>query len=106
MNEWITEVPEGKLVLHRCDNPGCVNPDHLYIGNHQDNMDDKMKRGRHVLIYGTDNHNAKLTDENVRNIRKEYGMKTQGVLAEEYGVSQSTISNVTRRKKWKHVEDI
>ena len=74
MDTWIEPIPAGMLVLHRCDNPKCVNPDHLYIGTHADNTADMIARDRINLKYGTDNVNAKLSEEQVITIRKEYGL--------------------------------
>lgn len=89
-------------VLHLCDNPGCVNPDHLIIGDQADNMRQKAARGRSHQMVGEMSPNAKLNWSKVRLIRKEYaaGMKSQASLAREYGVSQGTISSVVRRKTW------
>jgi len=59
-------VPEGMSVLHKCDTPMCVNPDHLYLGTQQDNMKDKLVRGRN--IYGLQHHKRKLTPEAINDI--------------------------------------
>lgn len=55
-------IPEGLHVLHRCDTPSCVNPDHLFLGTPQDNMTDKMQKGRHVALKGSEHVRAKLTE--------------------------------------------
>ena len=70
------EIPEGVLICHHCDNPSCVRPDHLYAGDSQSNVDDKMRRGRHVALPGEKNgmwgkrkthckNGHELTEENV-----------------------------------------
>ena len=83
-------------VLHRCDNPPCVRPDHLYDGTQAENDLDRVQRGhkRGIEI---------LNAEAVRDIRRRYPKVSQEQLAEEYGVVQGTISKVIRRKTWKSV---
>jgi hypothetical protein len=96
-------IPEGVEVRHGCDNPPCCNPDHLSLGTHLDNGADMVIRGRSV--YGQRQHGAKLTDEKVREIRERYaqGDIPQRELGEEYGVTQSHISFIIRKKAWRHV---
>jgi hypothetical protein len=93
------------LVLHHCDTPACINPDHLYIGTPQDNMDDKMERGRHVAVKGEDHGCARLTETDVAHIRyfleKGYGVI---FLADRYRVTHATIQHIRDWKSWKHVE--
>ena len=86
------EIPDGLLVLHRCDNPGCVRSDHLFLGTHADNAMDKMLKGRG----GT----TKLSDEQVREIRavRAEGVKVR-VIAEQFGVVTSTVSDIDRYKR-------
>jgi hypothetical protein len=83
------DVSEEAQVLHRCDTPCCVNPDHLFLGTRSDNMIDMIKKGRHL---GT---RRKLTFEQVAAIRAD--TRRQADIALDYGVDQSTISNVKRR---------
>ena len=105
--------PEGQ-VLHHCDNPPCVRPSHLYDGTHKQNMADRTNRGRTYrgpranvenIPRGERNTNAKLTEAAVREIRALYaaGGISQQALADWYGVNQTKISDVVRRKTWKHV---
>lgn len=104
-------VPDGASVLHRCDNPGCVNPSHLFLGTHADNMADKVAKGRQARCgpvnpaRGSGNPAAKLTERDVAAIRARYAAKTatQTRLAEEYGVSQVMVSKIVRRVFWRHV---
>lgn len=95
-------IPDGKQVLHRCDNPPCVNPSHLFVGTHQDNMDDCTKKGRRQC--GERASLAKLTADGVKSIRNQYkkGARSK-TLAEDFGVHQSTILGVLSGRTWKHV---
>jgi HNH endonuclease len=98
------EIPEHQHVLHKCHHPYCVNPEHLYVGDHQDNMNDKMDAGRHRygVHHGMAHGMAKLTDDDVRMIRAS---AEQGVrLAEQYGVSRTTIYDIRNRKIWQHID--
>lgn len=92
----------GKVVRHKCDNPRCVNPEHLVIGTVQDNVADRVERGRNGLRYkGETNCNAVLTPDDIRAIRRRKGERG---LAKEYGVSRMTISLIQRRERWAHIE--
>lgn len=96
-NEW-----GGTLhVLHRCDNPSCVNPDHLYLGTNKDNVRDKMLRGRHFVVSGERHPDAKITEQDVLAIRASD--KPYATLASEYGVAESTIGSIKQRKSWRHL---
>ena len=95
------EIPDGLLVRHTCHNPLCVNPAHLIVGTHQDNMDDKVRAGRQARQKGEAHGSAKLTDSAVREIRDLTGRFRQYKLAEMYGVSQQHISDILNNKKWK-----
>lgn len=96
---------EGQVVRHRCDSPSCVNPEHLELGTHADNVRDRQERGRSAR--GTAHGLAKLTAEQVLAIREEYvaGCRKHGgvALARKYGVSQQIISSVVNRKIWTHI---
>ncbi len=97
------KIPKGMHVLHRCDNPPCVNPDHLFLGSNQDNVDDKMSKGRLATKHGESNVNSKLTWNDVRTIRNEHDKqrKTIQEVANEYDVSYQLISRVIRKEIWK-----
>ena len=99
----IGHVPDGLCVLHECDNPGCVNPDHLFLGTPADNVRDMASKGRHGAAHGEQHYNAKLTVEDVRDIRKLRGKFTQGALAEMYGISQAHVSRIQVGTSWKEV---
>lgn len=88
--------PRHFLVLHKCDNPKCVNPEHLRLGTHQDNMQDKKDRKRSKGINkGVKNRAAKLSDEDVIEIQSmlKQGIKQQ-IIADHFGVFQSHISRI------------
>jgi len=90
----------GHFVLHSCDNPLCCNPDHLRLGTPQDNMADKVSRGRQAR--GNHNGMAKLTEQDILDIRAITGMYQKDI-AKRYGVSQSVISSIINRKNWHHI---
>jgi hypothetical protein len=95
-------VPSSLCVCHRCDNPICVRPDHLFLGTNLDNVADKVAKGRQVR--GVSVNTAKLTPEAVRRIRDEYrdGVSAS-TLATRYGISDRCILRIVRREAWKHV---
>lgn len=93
-------------VLHKCDNPPCVRPDHLFLGTHQENMDDKVAKDRQTHIgapTGAENGMAKLTGPCVEEIRAKYsdGLATQKELGRQFGVSRTTISLIVNNKRWR-----
>lgn len=106
-------------VLHRCDNGICVNPSHLWLGSHEQNMRDKTIKRRDAMAFGDSrrlipipdnrgerNPNAKLSESDVRSIRIEFsrGGVSHCSLARKYGVVHSFIGAILRREKWKHVD--
>ena len=122
-------IPEGQWVLHKCDNPPCCRPDHLFLGTHRDNMTDMASKGRQwtqrypervvrgdahpmrrnpdLLKWGERNPRAKLTEGQVVEIHRRYaaGGISQPALAAEYGVDQALIWRIVHRKAWRHVLD-
>lgn len=89
-------IPDGLLVCHSCDNPACVNPAHLWLGTVGDNARDRQAKGRGSLRSGEENPSAKLTDEQVAEIRQLYatGEYSQRALALRFGVSQAAIYQI------------
>lgn len=89
-------IPEGMIVCHKCDNPGCVNPDHLFIGTHKDNAQDALRKKRHYL--GEKNGRSKLTEHQAAQIKTS--SQTGQELAKIYGVTKSTINRIKRGESW------
>lgn len=95
-------IPAEHFVCHRCDNPPCVNPAHLFIGTPADNFADMKSKGRHAR--GATNGHARLSEESVRKIRLQVQAGVpQPTIASELGVSQSTVSLVASGRRWGHV---
>jgi hypothetical protein len=91
--------PSDLDALHTCDNPRCCNPAHLYWGTHQQNMEDRQRKGRAAV--GERNGRAKLTAGQVREIRTR--PESQRKLAREFGVDWTTTRDIRRGKTWTHV---
>ncbi len=98
-------IPEGQMVLHTCDNPPCVNPDHLYSGNALNNATDCIQRNRKPR--GAFWKRSNLTDEAVVQLRDMYrdGIEIREI-AKVFSVSHGLISSIAVGKKWKHVPGI
>lgn len=101
-------IPREMHVLHKCDNPLCVNPDHLFLGNNQDNVRDKMQKRRHFTgerKRGSDCRWAKLTEKDVIDIRnRNYSVRgSKSVTAKEYGISASSVTWILKGRNWQHI---
>ena len=97
--------PYGFLVCHSCDTPLCVNPLHLFLGNHVDNAQDAIRKGRFMSLKGEDNPLAKLTADDVRAIRKLHqNGASQKELAERFHIQQPHVSRKVFRQAWKHIK--
>jgi len=96
-------MPKALVVCHKCDHPYCVNPDHLFIGTKKDNSQDMVNKGRSAR--GERARTAKLTEQQVREIRELYDTKQYDTvqLSKIYGVARSVISRIVNRLIWKHV---
>lgn len=96
-------IPKGMFVLHRCDNPSCVNPKHLFLGTARDNSRDMVAKGRHRPFCAAreGNPNAKLTASEIEEIRAAVARGNRQVdVAEVFGVVQSHVSRIVRREQW------
>jgi hypothetical protein len=99
---FVGPIPEGLHVCHRCDVPCCVNPDHLFLGTHCDNMRDMASKAR--ASHGERRPGARLTADDVLNIRRSAAAGvSQASLARKYCVSEVSVSRIVRRKAWRHV---
>ena len=99
------DIPLGKLILHKCNNRLCVNPRHLYAGNHKDNFNDGIKAGTiKISQCGENNHNHKLTKEQVNEIRNIYksGELECSKIGELFDVSRKNISYIIHNQTWKN----
>lgn len=96
---WVGTIPAGGVVCHRCDNPPCINPAHLFLGDRATNNGDMKAKKRSAN--GTRKVNWRLTDAQVDEIRAVYaaGGRSQLAIAEQYGVSQQLVSHIVRRTR-------
>lgn len=122
-SSWLLNIgpipPETPHVLHRCDTPSCVRPDHLWVGTNADNNEDKIRKGRSNPARG-DRHgsrlhpervargerasNVRLTEADVREIRRRRADGEYAILiARSYGVCEATVTHICTRRNWKHV---
>lgn len=99
-------IPEGMSVCHSCDNPACINPDHLFVGTHKQNMHDMITKGRdkHPPMPGRLNPNSRLTELQVISLLKDYvaGIPRKD-LCRRYGLRESSLSSYTDGKAWMHL---
>ena len=94
-------IPKGLLVCHTCNNPKCVNPDHLYLGTYSDNTQQAVQENRQYIAKGEANGSSKLTEDQILLIRKDH--RAQRAIAKDYGCSQLHISRIKRKLVWKHL---
>ncbi len=94
--------------LHTCNNKSCVNPNHLYWGDDLDNSRDYIKSNPNAFnhVRGENNYGSRNTEKDIKEIREKYrtGKYLQKELADEYGISESHISKIISKKKWKHIK--
>lgn len=101
---YVSPIPAGMVVCHKCDNRMCVNPSHLFVGTVQDNEDDKRSKNRQAK--GEHHGKSRMTVDKVRSLRKR---RSEGasydVLAAEFGIERTTVAQIVKRKTWTHVSD-
>lgn len=107
---WYLEngpIPDGLFVCHRCDNPKCVNPSHLFIGTNIDNVADRVAKGRSARVRGDKSGMAKITDAQVLELRR---LRREGVplteLALRYGIDRQTVSAIGTGRQRSHVKEV
>jgi hypothetical protein len=99
------EIPPGAWVLHKCDTPACVRPDHLYIGGLAENTRDAIVRNRYKSYPGQSHPNAKFTDDDVRAIRARFAAgETNRQIAADYAVTYQAVAHVTSGRAWRHLD--
>lgn len=99
-------LPDGMWVLHKCDNPPCINPSHLFLGAAKDNTADMYAKGRAPRIgaKGATNRHARLTDDEALQIRLDFAAGARPKdLADQYGIGSSVVNRVIRGVAWRHV---
>lgn len=109
-------IQSGLLCCHRCDVPTCVNPSHIFLGTHLDNMRDAQSKGRlqhqteHPSLHvgrniGEANARSQLTAQQVQEIRAARGILNQAQLAARYRIAKTTVSNIWTRRSWAHLAE-
>jgi HNH endonuclease len=100
---FVGKIPKGLLVCHKCDNPSCVNPKHLFLGTHQDNATDKVNKGR--MPKGEDIGNSKLTLDDVNKIRKLINEKVpRRKIAKMFGIGSTCVTDIATGRTWSWAE--
>jgi hypothetical protein len=116
--KYYGEIPKGMVVAHKCDNPSCYNPEHLFICTQAENMQDMKNKGRspkgekhrtkkhpHLILKGEKIGNSKLTEEQIKQIRERYVPRKVSLtmLANEFNIAFQTVSKIINNKLWKHI---
>lgn len=106
IHRYVVEITRGELlpgevVMHKCDNPSCINPSHLVVGTQEENQLDKVVKNRHS--FGESNGRSKLTEKEVILIRSDARKYQQ--IADDYGVSYELVGLIKRNKVWKHLKE-
>jgi predicted XRE-type DNA-binding protein len=102
---FVGEIPNKMCVLHRCDNPGCCNYLHLFLGTRVDNIFDMIKKKRDRHLFGEQHGRAKLTNKDAAKIKlllKE-GLLSQDKIAEMFGITQCVVSDINLNRIWRNV---
>lgn len=106
---WIKaygDIPTGMCVCHKCDVKACINPEHLFLGTHTDNMRDRTAKGR-CNQAGSTNSSSKLTESDIPRIRERISNgETNKAIAFDYGVTPGVIWFIRKGKTWTHVPDM
>ncbi len=103
-NLFIGKIPKGIYVLHKCDNPSCVNPKHLFLGTPADNIRDMFMKKRNYVPSGEDSHRAKISNNTAMNIRKMYpSVKSYAKLGKMFNLTPATIGAIIRKETFKNI---
>jgi hypothetical protein len=100
---YFGEIPNHLNVLHRCDVRTCVNPAHLFLGTNDDNMKDMAAKNRQGYVCGERNHMAKLTADDIREIRRLRPTMSMTELAKRFGITRGYVCGIMGRRAWKHI---
>jgi hypothetical protein len=99
-------IPAGSVIRHKCDNPMCINPDHLEVGTQYQNVHDMINRGRRKPTHGSLNSHAKLTDADVTDILKLFKSGERQVdIARRYGIARHCVYSIVHKRTWKHLHE-
>lgn len=97
------EIPKGMIVRHKCDNTKCINPDHLELGTHEDNMRDRSERGR--TAQGESHHASKLNNQTAMEVYKLNGTQSLTETAKRYGITKQSVFKIWNKTSWKHIHN-
>ena len=98
------EIPKGLVILHKCDVPACINPDHLALGTQGDNVKDMMEKKRNKCNIGSEHPRAVLTESDIPKIKQRLDNNDTCVsIAKDYGVSEGMIRHIKKNRAWRHV---
>jgi hypothetical protein len=102
-------IPRGLFVLHKCDNPACINTEHLFLGTQDDNMQDMIRKGRHKSgdNRGTNNPHVKITEANVIEIRRisKDSHISRKELGQKFGITPAQTGRIINRTSWTYLEE-
>ena len=108
---WVGPIPEllgtdfrGTVIMHKCDNPPCINPEHLEPGTQAQNMRDMRTRGRGRYPSGESAFSSRLTQAQVHEIRDRYPQQTRAQLARDFGVGWSTVQSIINNRTWREAQ--
>lgn len=99
------KIPKKGVICHSCDNPGCCNPSHLFLGSQADNLADARQKGRLPSIEGEAHHNTHISEDDVRQIRYlGYTNMSKKKIGERFGISRQAITDILYKRTWAHVD--